>query len=147
MLHAVPDGENRFRLTDQHNRERGWIRGRAVRFTGFSSEADVLEAVRQVWYALEDYLRSEFRYHQPNARFLNDLRFAHDGAYEWIIDGRVPVARIFRPAGADGAATYAMELVLPAFAGAKARIGAARAMASALDAAGARRHGHPPDAA
>ena len=134
MLHAVPDGENRFRLTDELDRERGWIRGRAVRFTGFASEAEVLRSVRRAWRALESYLRREFSYRQPNARFLENLRFVHDGAYEWITDGKIPVARIVRPpADRPGASSYAMELVLPAFAGAAAQIGAARAMAAALE--------------
>jgi hypothetical protein len=81
MLHVVPDGENRHRLIDHHGRDVGWIRGRAVRFLGFASEADVLDAARRAWRALNDILRRTID--GSTARpALRNLKLVHDGAYE-----------------------------------------------------------------
>ena len=133
MLDVIADGENRFRLKDSRGRERGWIRGRAVRFTGVSSEAHAMQSARAAWHALERFLRLQFLRRPLHREALGELRLIHDGAYEWISDGQVPVARLVRPAADGSSESYAIEFVVPASAGSDVTIGAARAIAAALD--------------
>ena len=131
MLRVLPDGENRHRLLDEHGKEVGWIRGRAVRFFGFA-ETQVVDAARRAWRAVEDVLRRQLP-PGPEVRPLRRLGFVHDGAYEWISDGTVPVARLFRPnADAGGDSSFAIELVVPSYASDVVAIAAARAIAEAV---------------
>lgn len=131
MLSVLPDGENRHRLIDEHGNDVGWIRGRAVRFFGLA-ETQVVDAARRAWRAVEGVLRRQLP-NGPEVRPLRRLGFVHDGAYEWISDGTVPVARLFRPkADAGPAGTFAIELVVPSYASDSVAIAAARAIAEAL---------------
>ena len=130
MLHLMRDGENRYRLIDERGREVGWIRGRAVRFFGLTSEEHVMQAARRAWRALQDVLRREFadRAGPPEG---DRLRLVHDGAYEWISDGTIPIARLFRPKPFQES-SFAIELVVPAYADDRLAISAVHAMADAL---------------
>jgi hypothetical protein len=129
MLHVVADGENRHRLIDHQGRDVGWIRGRAVRFLGFASEADVVDAARRAWRALSDILQRTVD--GPTARpALQNLTLVHDGAYEWIADGAVPIARLFRPTARDSA--FAIELLVPTHVPDGVAMSAIHAMADAL---------------
>jgi hypothetical protein len=129
MLHVIADGENRHRLIDHQGREVGWIRGRAVRFLGFASEADVMDGARRAWRALNDILRRPVD--GSTARpALQNLKLVHDGAYEWIADGAIPVARLFRPNARD--TSFAIELLVPSHVPDGIAISAIHAMADAL---------------
>lgn len=129
MLHVIADGENRHRLIDHAGREVGWIRGRAVRFLGFASEVDVMDAARRAWRALNDILRRTVD--GSTARpALQDLKLVHDGAYLWIADGAVPIARLFRPSARD--TSFAIELLVPSYVPDQVAMSAIHAMADAL---------------
>ena len=54
----------------------------------------------------------------------------HDGAYEWIADGAVPIARLFRPNARD--ASFAIELLVPSYISDRVAVAAVHAMADAL---------------
>jgi hypothetical protein len=129
MLHVISDGERRHRLIDHQGREVGWIRGRAVRFLGFASESDVMDAARRAWRALDEILRHVVD--GATARpALQSLKLVHDGAYEWIADGAVPIARLFRPNARD--ASFAIELLVPTYVPDHVAVSAMHAMADAL---------------
>ena len=131
MLHVLPDGDNRHRLIDECGNEVGWIRGRAVRFFGFGSEEQVVGAARRAWSALQRVLSGGLA--DPSARArLSRLRLVHDGAYEWIADGAIPVARVFRPREGSAESSYAIELVVPAYADDAMAIPVAQAIANVL---------------
>ena len=130
MLHVLPDGERRYRLIDGDGREVGWIRGRAVRFFGFLSEQDMVTAARNAWRALQTVLgRAVGR--AADGTLPRQLRLVHDGAYEWISDGMIPVARVFRPTPSIES-SMAIELVIPAYADERVAVAAAHAIADAL---------------
>lgn len=130
MLRILPDGERRYRLIDGDGREVGWIRGRAVRFLGFLSEAEMVVAVRKAWRALQAVLaRAVGR--ATDGALPEQLRVVHDGAYEWISDGIIPIARIFRSKSSDS--SLAIELVIPSPADEQLARSAALAIAAALN--------------
>ena len=111
MLHLLPDGEHRYRLIDGDGREVGWIRGRAVRFLGFLSEEEMVKAASKAWRALQTVLARAVGGAADESP-PSQLRFVHDGAYEWISDGMIPIARIFR-SKSPFEAPLAIELVMP----------------------------------
>ena len=113
MLHILPDGDRRYRLVDGDGREIGWIRGRAVRFLGFLSEEDMVNAASKAWRALRSVLAQSFG-HTSAGKQSDKLRHVYDGAYEWIADGVIPIARVFRSRNAADP-SLAIELVLPSY--------------------------------
>ena len=135
MLHLLPDGERRYRLIDGDGREVGWIRGRAVRFPGFLSEEEMVTAVRKAWRALQTVLAGAVG-RAADGALPRQLRVVHDGAYEWIADGMIPIARVFRSRSAIES-SLAIELVMPSFADEQLTKSAALAIADALGEASA----------
>lgn len=131
MLHVLPDGERRYRLIDDAGREVGWIRGRAVRFFGFVSEQEVMTAARKAWRALQTVLARAVA-HAADRALPRQLRLVHDGAYEWISDGTIPIARLYRPRPFDGT-SFSIELVVPVYADEEVAVSAAHAIAEALN--------------
>ena len=133
MLNVIPDGENRYRLTSDDGREVGWIRGRALRFRGFASERDVVDAARRAWRALQGELRRAFVTPRTHRNRVGPLKLVHDGAYEWISDGVMPVARLVRPPADRGPnPSFAIELLVPSYASDEVAIAAAHAIAESL---------------
>ena len=128
MLDIVPNGENRYRIVDAAGEEIGWIHGRAVRFFGFTSQHQVVDAARRAWRALERVLNRELTRASVITR-LAPLRLVHDGAYEWISDGRVPIARMVRSPQDE---RFAIELVVPSRAPESLVLSAARAIGDSL---------------
>jgi hypothetical protein len=144
MLRFFADGELRHRLEDAAGRHVGWIRRHTIGFLGFASEHDAIAAAVDAWRGLESVLR---RHYSGWPRFeleLDELRLVHDGAHEWISDGRVPLARLIRPRAdeASGGA-FAIEFVLPSYATEGVAIAAAQMMARALDEHSLRRDAAP----
>ena len=130
MLHVLPDGERRYRLIDGDGRDVGWIRGRAVRFLGFLSEEEMVDAVRKAWRVLQTVLaRAVGR--AADGSLPQQLHLVHDGAYEWISDGMIPIARVFRLNNSTDS-PLAIELVVPAPADDHLAKSAALAIAEAL---------------
>ena len=83
-----------------------------------------------VWDTLDAALARQYSgwpRHQP---VLDQLRLAHDGAYEWITDGRKPLARLVRESVERASdKLFAIEFVLPSYASEAVAISAAHVMA------------------
>jgi hypothetical protein len=134
MFTVIADGDGRYRLEDARGAQVGWIRGRAIGFQGMRSEAAAISAVGAAWNPLQASLRRQYAGRPRDEAALDRLRLAHDGAYEWVTDGRVPLARLHRPAADRAAATFAVELVLPSYTSEGAAIAVAQFVGSALSA-------------
>ncbi len=132
MWNIQSDASGRHRLIGHDDREIAWVHGRAVRFHGIATEQQAIEAAKTAWRVLQSALSVS----DGDARFtprLHRLRFVHDGAYEWISDGRLPVARLYRPDdGNSSSAGFAIELLVPAYAPEGLALDAARAIAAVL---------------
>ncbi|HYD52170.1 MAG TPA: hypothetical protein VEA99_06070 [Gemmatimonadaceae bacterium] len=133
MLSFHGDGENRHRVEAPGGTSIGWVRGRTVGFRGLSSEHEAIDAAVDASRALGAVLRRAFPGwpdHTPAAR---SLRLVHDGAHEWISDGRVPIARLLRVRGdASPERSYGLEFVLPSYASEGLALTAAQAIGGAL---------------
>ncbi|GMV09256.1 MAG TPA: hypothetical protein PKC83_07070 [Gemmatimonadaceae bacterium] len=132
MVKILADGDNGHRLENADGRTIASIRNRAIRLYGLGSEQEAVSVVVALWHVLDAVLFREFpgwRRHEP---VIEDLHLVHDGAYEWITDGRKPLARLYRER--RGRATpFAIEYVLPSYASEGVAISAAQLMARALD--------------
>ena len=133
MLRVLGDGENRHRLEAGDGTRVGWIRGRAVAFVGLPSEREAVRAAVPASRALNGVLRREYPGWPHYEPALEQLRLAHDGAYEWISDGTAPIARLLRPpADVPADSPFGLEFVLPSYASEGVAVAAAQALARAL---------------
>ena len=144
MVKILADGEQRHRLEDADGNRIGWIRRRAIGFGGFQSERDAMAAAVDAWRGLESVLRRAYTGWPRFKPALDALRLVHDGAHEWISDGRTPLARLIRPpADAAADASLAIEFVLPSYASEGVAIAAAQVIARELEAHVQRRAAAP----
>jgi hypothetical protein len=132
MLNVHMDGDDRHRLEDQAGAQVGWIRGRAIGFTGLATERDALRAAATGSRALQVALRRQYPGWPQYEPAFEALKLVHDGAYEWVSDGKVPLARLVRPGAGTAGARYGLEYVLPSFASEGVAIAIAQALAYAL---------------
>jgi hypothetical protein len=96
MFSVRAEGSGRYRLEDGTGTEVGWIRGRSIGFRGLHSDAEAIGAASAGWRTLQSALRrAHAAWPSPSVDW-EHLRFVHDGAYEWISDGVVPLARLHR---------------------------------------------------
>jgi hypothetical protein len=123
MLQIMPQGDDAFRLVERGGRVVGWLRGATIRIGAFGSEREAVEAAVHGDRVLDAYLRGGARRTAtPDPSRGDDapwdvtpshpgeavtppgvppgLRMVHDGAYEWVVVGRRPVARLIRPSTA-----------------------------------------------
>jgi hypothetical protein len=96
MFSVLAEGPGRYRLEDGTGAEAGWIRGRSIGFRGLRSEAEAIVAASAGWRTLQSALRRERSDWPIQTVDWEHLRFVHDGAYEWVSDGLVPLARLHR---------------------------------------------------
>ena len=134
MVMILEDGVNCHRLEDADGKHVGSVRHGTIRLRGLVSKADAMAATMIVWEKLDAALAREFAGWPRHRPVLGRLRVAHDGAYDWIADGRKPLARLLRMR-MDGSSddTFAIEFVLPSYASEGVAISAAQIMANALD--------------
>jgi hypothetical protein len=132
MLRVFGEGDDVFRLENGAGARIGTIRGRAIGYRGFVTEDDARDAAVAAWHALNGALRREYSSWPHHALDVERLRTTHDGAYEWFYDGTRAIARLLRPARADGDGTYGIELLLPSYASEALAISAAHAIARAV---------------
>ena len=131
MIRIMADGESRHRLETDAGRHVGWIRRRAIGLRGLAPEGAAVHAATTAWHSLEAVLQREYPGWPRFEPAFDRLRLVHDGAYEWISDGRTPIARLHRPReGAD--ASFAIEFVLPSFSTEGVAIAAALLMARSI---------------
>ena len=129
-LQILPDGEGRYRLLDGDGHEVGWIRGRALRFFGVGSARDMVSAASKAWRALQAVLAHAVG-RVADGALPRQLRLVHDGAYEWIADGTMLIARLSRSRSSIDA-PLAIELVMPSYADEQLTKSAALAIGAAL---------------
>jgi len=96
MFSVIADGPGRYRLEDGTGSKAGWIRGRSIGFHGLRSEAEAIVAASAGWRTLQSILRREYAAWPRQEVDWERLQFVHDGAHEWVSDGRIPLARVCR---------------------------------------------------
>ena len=134
MLRIIQDGENRHRLESDDGTHIGWIRDRVVGFNGFPSQSTAIDVAVVASKALEATLRGQLPSRLPRLITRASARLVHDGAHEWISDGRVPIARLLRVRGDDAARrTFGLEFVLPSHVGEGTAILAAHALGRVIE--------------
>ena len=135
MLSVFETGEASFRLSDRHDEDVGWIRGGTLGFDGFDTEADAISAAVAGSEALRSHLERINGALDVVAAPTGRTRVVHDGAYEWVSRGTVPLARLYRP-GRDGTVPkrrgHAVEFVLPSYVKAGSVITAAQVVHHAI---------------
>jgi hypothetical protein len=132
MITVVGDGQDGHRIEAVDGTQLGTIRNGAVRLGAFRSERELLSAALPLWSALDAALARQYagwRRYTPTA----PLRLVHDGASEWVSDGRRPLARVVRPAPSAGSRALALEVVLPSYATDGVLISVATALVRALE--------------
>ena len=132
MLRVFGEGDDVFRLENGDGARIGTIRGRAIGFRGFATENDARDAAVAAWHAMNGALRREYSSWPHHELAVDRLRTTHDGAYEWFYDGRRAIARLLRPARADGDGGHGIELLLPSYSSEAVAISAAHAIARAI---------------
>ena len=101
MFSAFTDGPGRYRIEDATGADAGWIRGRSIGFRGLRSDAEAIVAASAGWRTLRSLLHREFTAWPRQEVDWEHLRFVHDGAHEWVSDGRIPLARVYRTSGTE----------------------------------------------
>ena len=134
MIRVIAAGEDLHRLEDDGGKHVGWIHGRALSFGGMRSETEAIAAAAVAWQAFDAALRRHFFGRPPHEVTADRLHLAHDGAYEWVTDGRRPVARLYRPREHRGDDGYSIELVLPSYATEGVAVAVAQVVGNALHA-------------
>jgi hypothetical protein len=140
MFSVLAESPGRYRLEDTTGADAGWIRGKSIGFRGLRSEAEAIVAASAGWRALQALLHREYAEWPRQEVDWEGLHFVNDGAYEWVSDGRIPLARLYRTrhAAAQGLADVgapasptrqlAIEFVVPAWMGEDAMIPLAHAL-------------------
>lgn len=124
-------GDRKHRLETASGRALGWIHGHAVGLFGLRDETEALTWAPSLRLALDDALARQYPERYQPVRDFSNLRLVHDGAYEWIAAGEVPLARVHRPSK-RGENRFALEFVLPSYASERAATAAARILATTL---------------
>jgi len=119
MFKVFIDGnDDRLRLENQIGEKIGWIHGHTIGFSGINSEEDALGVAVDAAQALERTLQSVYT-GDTTSQPWPDSRIAlmHDGAYEWIVAGFRPLARLLRPrADRNAEDSFALEFLVPSYA-------------------------------
>ena len=133
MVTILADGDGRHRLESPDGIRIGSLGQGVVRLDGIEARS-ILEASVALWRALESALARQYpgwaRHHPDVAA----LRLEHDGAEQWVVDGRKPIARVIHPDGRPLRGHVSLEFGLPSFATDAVLISAATSMVRALEA-------------
>lgn len=130
---SVHDG---LELLGRDGRSFAWIRGATIRVGGFDTEPEAIDAALHGGDLLDAWRIPNAADDAARAPATAPVvRLVHDGAYQWIVRGRRPLARLLRPSGprardgnapAHDGARYALEFVIPVDVPATARVSIAR---------------------
>ena len=142
MLHIASQGDGVYALLERDGRVVGSVRGASIRLGAFAGEAEAVRAALHGDDVIGAYVRGNLARSPagehtrvldmlaargapaapdagsrtaPAGERPDGVRLVHDGAHEWIVLGRRPVARIVRPRahGAEPRARFALEFVVP----------------------------------
>ena len=95
-------------------------------------EREATETAVALWEPLTSALAQHFPGRPSHRVRPSRLRVVHDGAYEWITDDRVPIARLDRRTGPRGSEQLAIEFALPSYANEGVVVSVAHVVALAL---------------
>ena len=133
MLAVIAHGDDAFRLVDTTGRDVGWVRPKAIGFSGFVSENAARAAALDGARALVRCLKREFGVTHLELNDPPRARTIRDGDGEWVADGRVRVARLLRVENGGGIGrALAIEFRLPPYASQAVAINAAQVVYGAL---------------
>jgi hypothetical protein len=139
MLSIFSTGDDSFRLANQRDEDVGWVRGNALGFDGFGTERDAMAAALAGSEALTGYVQRLMGSIGDRERPAGRLRLVHDGAYEWVSRGAVPLARLYRPERdlpqRDRRRSFGVEFVLPSYVQPGAVISASQVVYQAITSA------------
>lgn len=118
MFKVFIDGnDDRLRLEDQNGEKIGWIHGHAIGFGGVASEKDALVAAGEASRALESTLQRAYTGGTSTRLWNSKIEVMYDGAYEWIVAGFRPLARLLRPHTERNIEdSFALEFLVPSYA-------------------------------
>lgn len=134
MFKVFIDGnDDRLRLEDQLGQKIGWIHGHTIGFGGISSEEEALVAAAAASRALEKTLHRAYTGDTSLVWPNHKIELMHDGAYEWIVAGFRPLARLLRPqTERNESDSFALEFLVPSYATQHVTIAVANAIWDAL---------------
>jgi phage/plasmid primase-like uncharacterized protein len=118
MFKVFMDGnEDRLRLEDQNGEKIGWIHGQAIGFAGVQSEKAATAAAVEGSLALQKNLERAYGSDPSRPSQNSTIRSMSDGAYEWIVAGFRPLARLLRPhTQRHPEDSFALEFLVPSYA-------------------------------
>ena len=118
MFKVFIDGnDDRLRLEDQKGEKIGWIHGHTIGFGGVESEKGALIAAAEASRALESTLQRAYTGDTSRRLRNSKIELMYDGAYEWIVAGFRPLARLLRPrTERNFEDSFALEFLVPSYA-------------------------------
>lgn len=118
MFNVFIDGnEDRLRLENQEGEKIGWIHGHTIGFAGVESENDAMPAAAEAARALEVTLQRAYAGETILAPRNSKIELMSDGAYEWVVAGFRPLARLLRPrTQRNDEDSFALEFLVPSYA-------------------------------
>src|SRR5689334_17589015 len=125
-------GDRKHRLEGPSGHVIGWIHGHAIGLSGLLDDQEALAWAPSLRRAVDDTLERHYRGRYRPVKEFTDLRLVHDGAYEWIAAGNVPIARVYRSASGRVDGSVALEFVLPSYASERATIACADVLLSVV---------------
>jgi len=125
-------GDRKHRLEGPSGHMVGWIHGQAIGLSGLVDDQEALAWAPSLRRALDDTLGRHYPGRYRPVSGYTDLRLVHDGAYEWIAAGNVPIARVYRSTSGRTDNCVALEFVLPSYASERVAIAGADALVTVL---------------
>ncbi|MFL5631977.1 MAG: hypothetical protein ACJ77T_12030 [Gemmatimonadaceae bacterium] len=118
MFKVFIDGnEDRLRLEGQRGEKIGWIHGHTIGFGGVQSEKDAISAAAEASHALKSTLQRAYTGESVRPLQNPKISLMSDGAYEWIVAGLRPFARLVRPrTQRNSEDSFALEFLVPSYA-------------------------------
>jgi hypothetical protein len=135
MVTVFAHGEDAFRLANAAGHDVGWVRPKVIGFGGFATEDRARAAALDGARVLASCLKREFGVAHLELSDRPRVRIVRDGANEWVVDGKVRVARLLRvERGRGRGEEFAIEFLLPPYATDAVAINAAQVVYGVLSA-------------
>jgi len=125
-------GDRKHRLEGPSGHVIGWIYGQVIGLSGLLDDQEALAWAPSLRRALDAALLRHYPDRYRPVQDFTELRFVHDGAYEWIAAGNVPIARVYRSPSGQADHGVSMEFVLPSYVSERATIACANVLVTIL---------------
>jgi hypothetical protein len=132
MFSFLSEGNGKYRIMFGNDTAVGWINDRTIGFRGMTTERAAHDAAAIAWQAMDAVLITQYAGWPRREPRLDQMRLAHDGAYEWFHEGTMPIARLLRPHRRAFNGTFGIELVLPSYSTEGVAVAVAQAVAKAV---------------